>query len=101
MEFVSESFDIDGEVVSTFWDFGEGSTAEGVIVHHNYTSPGIYYGKLVVTDDSYDTSTENIEIIISETEDNTIFPFMTISTVIIIAAAYLFRKPWLKIISSL
>jgi hypothetical protein len=55
----------------------------------------------VVTDDSYDTSTENIEIIISETEDNTIFPFMTISTVIIIAAAYLFRKPWLKIISSL
>jgi PKD repeat protein len=25
MEFVSESFDIDGEVVSTFWDFGEGA----------------------------------------------------------------------------
>lgn len=98
--FVSESSDIDGEIVSTFWDFGDGEVEEGIIVYHNYDSPGLYYGKLVVTDDSLNTVTENIEILINEPADETIFPFLTISTVILISVAYIFRKPWLKIIEN-
>ena len=74
--------------------------AEGVVVYHSYSSPGLYHGKLEITDDSLGTSTENITILINEPDDDTIFPFLTVSTAFIITVAYIFRKPWLKIISN-
>jgi len=47
----SESFDPDGEIVSYFWDFGDGTNATGVIVEHSYADNGTYKVTLTVTDD--------------------------------------------------
>jgi len=44
------SYDLDGSVVSYFWDFGDGSTDWGMFVTHWYDSPGNYTVILTVTD---------------------------------------------------
>jgi len=48
----SLSFDIDGSIVSYYWDFGDGNvtTTTEPIVNHTYSSPGNYNVTLVVTD---------------------------------------------------
>jgi PKD repeat protein len=47
----SQSYDLDGHIVSYFWDFGDGTTGTGVIVEHSYADDGLYIVKLTVTDD--------------------------------------------------
>jgi PKD repeat protein len=46
----SSSFDPNGKIVSYSWDFGDGTTGEGVVVKHPYTSAGEYSTTLTVTD---------------------------------------------------
>jgi len=46
------SIDSDGDIVRYFWDFGDGSTAEGLSVTHPYTQPGKYTIRLEVYDDA-------------------------------------------------
>ncbi|RLC33171.1 hypothetical protein DRH14_05325, partial [Candidatus Shapirobacteria bacterium] len=60
----STSDDPDGTIVSYEWDFGDGTTAEGVIVTHYYTKAGTYIVTLTVTDDdgNTDTATETIDV---------------------------------------
>ncbi len=36
----SDSYDPDGEIVQYIWSFGDGSTGEGMIVEHEYATPG-------------------------------------------------------------
>lgn len=36
----SDSFDPDGEIVQYIWSFGDGTTGEGMIVEHEYVTPG-------------------------------------------------------------
>ncbi len=47
----SESYDTDGVIVSYFWNFGDGTNAEGVIVDYAYADNGTYTVTLTVTDD--------------------------------------------------
>ena len=47
----SDSCDVDGTIVSYFWDFGDGSNATGVLVSHAYAGNGTYTVTLTVTDD--------------------------------------------------
>ena len=47
----SESYDLDGTIVSYSWDFGDGNTATGVTVDHAYSEVGSYTVTLTVTDD--------------------------------------------------
>jgi len=47
----SSSFDIDGEIVSCSWDFGDGTTATGTSVTHSYAVSGEYLVTLTITDD--------------------------------------------------
>ena len=48
----SSSGDPDGSIVSYSWDFGDGTTATGVLVTHTYANPnGVYNATLTVTDD--------------------------------------------------
>ncbi len=47
----SDSYDVDGTIVSYAWDFGDGTTATGVEVEHAYEDDGIYTVTLTVTDD--------------------------------------------------
>lgn len=42
----------DGQIVKYYWEFGDGSTAEGKSVSHIFATPGTYEVTLWVTDDS-------------------------------------------------
>lgn len=46
-----DSFDLDGDELTYKWDFGDGSTAEGLDVSHYYLNPGNYDVSLTVIDD--------------------------------------------------
>ena len=46
----SNSVDIDGQIVSFDWNFGDANTASGVNVNHNFNSAGSYPVELTVTD---------------------------------------------------
>ncbi len=48
----SGAIDPDGEIVSWTWDFGDGSTGNGVIAAHAFEKPGIYAVLLTVVDNS-------------------------------------------------
>ncbi|MFH1525486.1 MAG: PKD domain-containing protein [Bacteroidota bacterium] len=48
----SNSFDSDGEIISYYWDFGDGSSADEKIVNHVYSIPGVYAVKLTVKDNT-------------------------------------------------
>jgi PKD repeat protein len=45
------SYDADGEIVSYAWDFGDGDTATGIIVNHDFPADDTYTVTLTVTDD--------------------------------------------------
>lgn len=47
----SESYDLDGDIVSYLWDFGDGTNSTDVTVDHAYAEDGNYTVTLTVTDD--------------------------------------------------
>ncbi|MBA3046244.1 MAG: S8 family serine peptidase [Euryarchaeota archaeon] len=47
----SDSYDIDGEIVSYEWDFGDGNITQGIMAEHTYSALGLYEVTLTVTDD--------------------------------------------------
>jgi len=55
----SESYDLDGFIVSYFWNFGDDANATGTLVNHTYTDDGIYTVVLTVTDDDGATTSAN------------------------------------------
>ncbi|NQS97667.1 MAG: PKD domain-containing protein [candidate division Zixibacteria bacterium] len=48
----SESMDMDGEIASFKWNFGDGAEALGEVVKHNYSKPGAYSVTLTVRDNT-------------------------------------------------
>ena len=48
----SDSYDLDGTIISYEWDFGDGTNGTGEIVEHSYSSAGNYTVNLTLTDDS-------------------------------------------------
>jgi PKD repeat protein len=66
----SESYDPDGEVVQYIWDFGDGTSAEGVLIEHTYRDVGgRSRGQLGITltvvdeDGAKDSVTKHITVI--------------------------------------
>lgn len=57
----SQSFDMDGEIVSYDWDFDDSSTATGELVNHAFV-PGQYIVTLTTTDDDGATSTATYDL---------------------------------------
>lgn len=55
----SGSQDPDGQIVEYDWDFGDGSTATGETVQHDYAAAGTYQLVLTVTDDRGGTATKS------------------------------------------
>jgi len=47
----AESVDVDGDIVSYQWDFGDGATGTGVRTSHAYKSKAVFVAVLVVKDD--------------------------------------------------
>jgi len=63
----SASFDIDGEIISYWWDFGDGENGSGISLSHVYKNPGVYTVTLIVTDEYGNTySKSTIISVVSE-----------------------------------
>jgi len=62
----SGSYDLDGSIVSYYWDFGDGESGNGVNPSHSYSVPGEYLVTLVVTDDSDNTYSMSMIITVSD-----------------------------------
>jgi PKD repeat protein len=59
IEFNGEAQDIPADSITFEWDFGDGNTAQGKTVTHNYSTSGQYTITLTVTDDEGGKSTES------------------------------------------
>ena len=72
----SESQDLDGQITSFHFDFGDGATADTPIANHTYLQPGIYQVTLKVQDDkgTSSTLTKSIEL------RDTIAPILTLQS---------------------
>ncbi len=55
----SKSFDLDGNLTSYKWDFGDGTTGSGIKTDHIYTSKGNYTVTLTVTDNEGNTNSNS------------------------------------------
>ncbi len=60
----SDSYCIVGNIIKYEWDFGDGSSGEGIIVNHTYKYAGKYTVKLTVTDEkgSKDTCSKILNV---------------------------------------
>jgi PKD repeat protein len=58
----SASKDIDGNIVSFAWNFGDGSVGTGASAQHTYESAGDYLVTLTVTDDRGGTATNSQQV---------------------------------------
>jgi PKD repeat protein len=65
----SSSYDLDGEIVSYEWDFGDGIIGAGEITYHKYCEVGTYDVTLTITDDDglTDNITKCIDVVIADT----------------------------------
>lgn len=61
----SASYDPDGTIVSYKWDFGDGTTADGVVVTHKFGTPGNYIVTLTVTDDDGASASQTAAIFLT------------------------------------
>lgn len=62
------SFDPDGEAVTTHWDFGDGTTSDGVLGPvHVYATPGAYLASLTVTDSELEIDRDTMTIVVVST----------------------------------
>ncbi|MCK4996239.1 MAG: PKD domain-containing protein [Thermoplasmatales archaeon] len=99
----SASFDPDnGDSITSYqWDFGDGTTGEGITIGHTYTSEGNYTVELTVTDGNGEqtkiTTYANIEIAAGQNgdngeEDNGIPSFEAVFVIIAIALILFYKK---------
>ena len=68
------STDSDGEITAYEWDFGDGTTKNGSIVTHTYTSEGNYTVTLTVTDDDGAQNTDTTKAYITQSTVQNIKP---------------------------
>lgn len=59
------SSDSDGTIVSTSWNFGDGSASSAANPSHVYTAAGTYSATLTVTDNAGATGTSTVSIVVS------------------------------------
>lgn len=64
--FISSSYDPDGGEVECRWDFGDGTTAVGEVVHHAYGEAGTYKVTLTVVDDEGAEVSTTKDVVISD-----------------------------------
>lgn len=66
VHFEGNGMDEDGQIISYFWNFGDGSTSTEQNPVHTYQSSGVYTVTLTVTDDSGAKGSTNITINVLE-----------------------------------
>ncbi|MFM1767857.1 MAG: hypothetical protein RJA22_386 [Verrucomicrobiota bacterium] len=60
-----QSSDPDGSLVQHAWSFGDGSSANGLLVTHAYAAPGTYVATLTVTDDGQATASDSVVVTVT------------------------------------
>ena len=60
----SGSTDADGSLDTWSWDFGDGSSASGVLVDHTFDAPGTYVVTLTVTDNDALSDSDSLSILV-------------------------------------
>jgi len=63
----SASSDPDGTIASYSWDFGDGTTGNGMTATHSYTTPGSFNVTLTVTDDTGASDSAGTTAVIRDT----------------------------------
>ncbi|MDO8954849.1 MAG: PKD domain-containing protein, partial [Gammaproteobacteria bacterium] len=58
----------DGNIASYLWDFGDGESANGVNVSHQYSVPGIYTSKLTIWDNYNASSQKSVALTVLSAE---------------------------------
>jgi PKD repeat protein len=64
--FNSTSYDIDGDTITHFWDFGDDSTSSDVNTTHTYDEAGLYNITLTITDEHGKETTDAINLTVKE-----------------------------------
>jgi len=99
------SYDVDGEIVSYTWNFGDGAGAVGKVVTHVYNTGGVYFLSLTVTDDLGRSSTLTNSLTVESTpsppasgQPDYLLPALAGAGVVAVAGvlAVLWRKGRLK-----
>jgi len=62
----NNSYDSDGTIVSYRWNFGDGTTGEGISIGHKYNKSGTYRIKLTVTDNDGLVDSDYCSVIVKE-----------------------------------
>jgi PKD repeat protein len=80
----SESYDSDGSIVTYSWDFGDGTTATGVEVDHQYENMDVYTVKLTIIDEDGATNEATSLITVSEqgVNESPLASFITSATTV-------------------
>lgn len=62
----NESYDTDGDIISYYWDFGDGTSESGENISHVYSVYGNYSVNLTVTDNKGATDTDTVSVWVRE-----------------------------------
>jgi N-acetylneuraminic acid mutarotase/TorA maturation chaperone TorD len=87
-------------IVKYEWDFGDGTTGEGMIVEHSYSKIGVYNVTLTVKDAAGNVDTHSITVTVIPAEDLSLW-IISVSIVVIfllLAIILYFKKRRLKVI---
>lgn len=88
-------------IVSYEWDFGDGSTATGVMVTHSYMTSGIYLVRVTVTDSASNSASHVVSVVVTLPEggeetyaqnQSSLFWFLGVVFIIAVVAAFLVAK---------
>ena len=60
------SHDPDGTIVSYAWDFGDGSTGQGMLIDHAYSRSGRFTVALTVADNGWKPATATADVVVDE-----------------------------------
>jgi hypothetical protein len=85
----SASGDVDGEIASYKWGFGDGNTASGQIVAHTYSTAGNYTVTLTVIDDDGVLATYSRSVQVGERQQGvSIWVWIAVGLVVAVAMAF-------------
>ena len=87
----SQSSDVDGEIVSYQWNFGDGDTSAGEMATHAYSVPGEYLVSLVVVDNDGVVSTHSRTIQVGEEQNIPIWLWLIIGMAAVFLVAIIVR----------
>ncbi len=73
--FTDGSYDTDGEIVSWYWNFGDGSVSTAQNPSHYYNQSGTYTVTLAVTDDNNETNTTSLDVVVPNLDPEAFFSY--------------------------